>query len=561
MNKRLLLLLTIFLMALQAGISQVIIPAGNVSGCWTKLNSPYYIDGEITIPPDSTLVIERGVKVKFKGHYGFIVRGQLLAVGTPKDSIIFTCDSNNTLLSWKGIKFMNNYSLDTSRIIYCKIEHGKNYFGPALGDSSGGAIYVNSFSKLIISNSTICNCSADRWGGGIYCSYCSPVITNNTIRNNSSTYWNGGGLALYFSNAKLFNNTITSNYAQGQGGGICCYSSCPVIKENIFNNNTSTWGPPAILLAEGSHAYINKNRITNNHSSMGSCGIDCVNSNPLISGNILTRNSGVGGGVIDLGGSTAVIINNIICNNSGIVAISCTDASPTFINNTICNNDNSPGGISIEIYDNSSPVFINTIIWNNTALFTDNRIDFYDSSCVPDFYNCDIAGGINSLISAAGATYTGIFENNINADPEFVSPTAGTGSAYDGLMADWSLLETSPCINAGTIDTSGLHLPAIDYAGNPRIFQNRIDIGALESQQNISIDEKMFNNPFIIYPNPSNGKIFLILDNPCKENLKLEITRTNGELVYSKNMKKKTSKIVEQIDLYDYSNGLYFIKP
>ena len=66
------------------------IEAGNVSGTWTKANSPYYINGEITIPNDSTLTIEPGVEVIFTGHYKFNVQGRLLAIGTETDTIVFT---------------------------------------------------------------------------------------------------------------------------------------------------------------------------------------------------------------------------------------------------------------------------------------------------------------------------------------------------------------------------------------------------------------------------------------------------------------------------------------
>ena len=64
------------------------IPAGDVSGTWTKANSPYYINGEITIPNDSTLTIEPGVEVIFTGHYVFFVKGRLLAIGTEQDTIL-----------------------------------------------------------------------------------------------------------------------------------------------------------------------------------------------------------------------------------------------------------------------------------------------------------------------------------------------------------------------------------------------------------------------------------------------------------------------------------------
>ena len=43
------------------------IPAGPVSGIWTRAGSPYHVTGEITVPNDSTLLIEPGVEVIFYG--------------------------------------------------------------------------------------------------------------------------------------------------------------------------------------------------------------------------------------------------------------------------------------------------------------------------------------------------------------------------------------------------------------------------------------------------------------------------------------------------------------
>jgi len=61
----------------------------------------------------------------------------------------------------------------------------------------------------------------------------------------------------------------------------------------------------------------------------------------------------------------------------------------------------------------------------------------------------------------------------------FVAPSAGVGSGYNGLTADWSLQSSSPCVNAG--DTTGVSnlLPALDLAGNPRI-NGIIDMGGYE---------------------------------------------------------------------------------
>lgn len=140
------------------------------------------------------------------------------------------------------------------------------------------------------------------------------------------------------------------------------------------------------------------------------------------------------------------------------------------------------------------------------------------------------------------------------------NPSAGAGTDYDGSTADWSLLQTSPCINAGTTDTSGLNLPETDFIGEPRVFQGRIDIGAFEYQSNIFIENYLFNDFFHIYPNPSMGKIYLIIENASYENLEIEIICNDGKLIYYSKLKKNISKITKQIDLSNYSRGIYFVK-
>ncbi len=74
-------------------------------------------------------------------------------------------------------------------------------------------------------------------------------------------------------------------------------------------------------------------------------------------------------------------------------------------------------------------------------------------------------------------------EGNFDADPLFVTPVnPDDAPTTDG---DLNLLPNSPCINTGTPDTTGLNLPPIDIAGNPRIYNglvDRIDMGAYEFQ-------------------------------------------------------------------------------
>ena len=118
------------------------IPAGDVSGTWTK-NSPYNINGEITIPDGSTLTIEPGVEVIFTGNYKFNVQGRLLAIGTETDTIFFTINDTTgfhhlTLPDggWHGIKILDIASSNDSTIFeYCTFEYGKANTGSGIRKS------------------------------------------------------------------------------------------------------------------------------------------------------------------------------------------------------------------------------------------------------------------------------------------------------------------------------------------------------------------------------------------------------------------------------------------
>ncbi len=136
--------------------SETTVPGGNISGKWTIANSPYLIEGEITIPNDSTLMIDQGVIVEFQGHYALEVQGRLLAVGTASDTILFTVNDTSgfsnpdtTLGGWFGIRFTDTpLTNDSSKIHYCKLQYGK----AVASAYAGGALCVLNFDKLTVSN-------------------------------------------------------------------------------------------------------------------------------------------------------------------------------------------------------------------------------------------------------------------------------------------------------------------------------------------------------------------------------------------------------------------------
>jgi hypothetical protein len=245
------LLVAVFvLVASFESFAQTYIQAGEVYGVWDKNNSPYLINGDITIPNDSVLIIKPGTEIKFSGYYKFNVKGRLLAVGN-SDSLITFCSSDTTGFSnleseqgaWHGIRFDSTLMTnDSSKLSYCIIRDGK-----ALGeemDRLGSAVFVNYFNKLTIEHCLISNNYSPgytRFAGGVifvttgsagYNFYdCNVIIRNNTIRDNWST-----ALSFYFASPVVIGNFIMSNRGDGVLFLRCMYST--FINNLVYDNRS-----------------------------------------------------------------------------------------------------------------------------------------------------------------------------------------------------------------------------------------------------------------------------------------------------------------------------------
>lgn len=523
--------------------SQTSIPGGNVKGTWTLAGSPYNVQGAIQIVNGDSLIIQPGVTVSFQGTYKLLVLGKLKAIGTVADTIIFT--AANITNGWRGIRFENTPTTNDSSIIkYCKLTYGK-----ATGtspDDKGGAFYIDSFSKIRISNSRISNCLANSSGGGICCISSSPLISNNTINTNTATApsGDGGGIFTQYGNPIISNNNINSNTASGgstTAGGIAISSGNAIISSNNINNNTGagigTGGSPIInnntinnntrsgIYCSGGSPVISNNTINNNTAPSGGGGINISNSgNCTISDNIINNNTasygggikwqgsgtiknnkitnnsataaaGYGGGIYVVSSNPSNIFNNIISNNSatgingGAGGIYCNTGSSnqlSLTNNTVSNNyasGTSGKGGALYFDAGSDPDFRNCIFYGNTAPIG-STVFINDEASDPNFYYSDVQGGTGAF-ALNGNFYTGAYSNNIDVNPLFVAPSGGAGTGFNGLTADWSLQNISPCIDTGDPNNSIGYYPATDKAGNPRVVVCDIDMGAYEYQSGL----------------------------------------------------------------------------
>lgn len=423
--------------------AQTNIIGGNVDGTWLASGSPYLIMGNIMVPNNSTLTIEPGVTINFQGAYKLYVQGRIVSIGNLVNTIVFTCQ--DTINGWRGIRFDNTQDVnDTSRFSYCKFQYGK-----ATGQSpydNGGAFYFNNYSKVVVARCYISNCTADNYGGSIYCINSSPTITNNTILNSSAS--RGGGIYCLNSNPTITSNTILSSSAS-IGGGIYCLNSSPKITSNIISNNISDKGGG--LCCENSFQEISNNTITNNFASLLGGGIYCHNSTAAITSNNISYNetssfsNGYGGGIYCRYGSPEINNNTISYNYAYITGggIDCMWATVT--NNSIFNNSAAKGGgiessegskISYnKIFSNQARTKGGGISCNYDSLINNNKITYNSASSGGGIY-CDYYCSspiYNNLIVNNFAKYDGggIFCSD-NSSPTFINNVIANNSAIYG---------------------------------------------------------------------------------------------------------------------------------
>jgi len=427
----------------------------------------------------------------------------------------------------------------------------------------GGGILCVDNSSPIIKNNLIRNNFSGIDGGGIFCYYFSnPEIINNTILNNSSDY--GGGISCYFlSNPIITNNIIIDNDAYHGGGIYCCMAYWGIqIRENLIQNNYSSSSGGGIF-SFGSSPNITGNIIRNNLSETYGGGIyqgPCSSSIPIIINNIIDGNSAdlYGGGICCNDGIDPLIINNCISNNSSEYGggIACRiDCSPQISNCTISNNQAFYQGGGLYVITNCNPVITNTIFWADEALLDGNEI--YLNWSNPDFYYCDIQGGINSFGMIAGSSYTGTYEHIMDLNPLFLELGEHP----------YSITFNSPCINSGIPDTTGLNLPDLDLAGNPRIYGDRIDIGAYEWQNPFASNQEFlqlyYKYELTNYPNPFNPSTVINFSIPQKGKIDLSIYNIKGQQIRQYSIFNNQSSIFwdgTDTNNQPVGSGIYFYK-
>ncbi len=231
------------------------------------------------------------------------------------------------------------------------------------GDSSGSVVTFESGedSTAVICGFTIQHGYATN-GGGIFCFQSGPEIKNNTISSNtadSSEFWGqGGGIYCADSSPYILHNIFYGNYAKLSGGGIYCRDSNVLINDNMISNNICLYSGGGGIYIRDSFNTISNNVIVRNRGRAG--GIHCLNSNLLITGNIIQNNEVWGewplAGGLSCRLSEVTITNNQLSENQ-FVGLKIDSCNAIIAENLF--SENRYGGIvcwgdvSIEIVNNT----------------------------------------------------------------------------------------------------------------------------------------------------------------------------------------------------------------
>lgn len=487
-------------------IAQTNISAGTLTSVhWTLSGSPYKIMGHIIVANNDTLIIDPGVVVEFQGKYKLFCNGTILAKGTPAQRILFTVPVANQSTGWLGIRYDNTPATNARSVFdYCTIEYGR---ADITGDDKGGGMYFNKFSNCLISNSVFQNCFAQHGGGGIYADNASPTILRDTFYNNSIV--TQGGSVFTLSSSAVIDSCLFEDV------GVVCMNSSTKVSNSYFNKCLNSGGISSFC-DNPSKGYM---EITHNvfdscaqRNGSGGGGVLLSNAQAKIEHNIFKNNvSSCAGGAISCwtqyvytNSSGIIISNNLIYGNKshlnmnagapfGGGAIYFSNSSGKVINNTIVNNTSDTAGGAIFCTTGSSPSFYNNIIFGNSTNSTNENIFIIDNASDPNFYNNNIEGGYNA-INTNGTPLVGANMNNINATPGFTNAAAGV----------YTLSTGSPCIDAGTTTSITSVVPAKDLAGNTRVTNAQIDMGAYETVgTTTSVEPVTTDNTFVsVFPNP-----------------------------------------------------------
>ena len=471
------------------------------------------ITGNLSVQQNATLRVCPGTFIQLMGNYSITIDGILKAVGDSLHKITFGTQDPDQV--FHGLTFNHAGYNDTSVMRNCVIRQDninqliiqQGYVvidHCILSNTSYAAVYFSGYASkgASITNSEIFN---TRYG--LTVTECdSLILANNNIHDNSRAVY-----CYHAKGALICGNSINHNLYEG----IFLFNNHKVeaCGNSIFSNGGGIHFMTNELSYMDAEMRIENNEIFNNTYFSPGGGFDF-------------EVGGIAGEVIS---SPTYIVQNLIYNNTvltspgaGINLIGFGDGLPevNLVSNTICNNRSGTTGRPDEFYATSYDWGFKMNILNNIFynISTADSLVGWNSHVFPSMdFNCIGQSGVPG--------------NNITEDPSFVSPTTQAGPYPMPGAPDWSLKSNSPCIDQGDTTHKELQLP-LDFAGKPRFYNERIDIGAYEYQHPHAIDDHGPSPGISVFPNPAG--LFLYVKTALNTPVEFTLIDQQGKVILAK---------------------------
>lgn len=477
--------LVILLLGTFAAYAQTLEVSGVQSGVWSA--DTVFVTGNVTV--QDSLRITPGTTVVFNDFYGITVNkgASMRAIGTEADSILFTvADTTGFHIfdagrgGWNGIRLEK---AGASQFEYCRFQFGKAALD---ADQDGGAMRIVNSDAVEIGHSTLfCNFSREHGGAlnaiGTHVAMHDCEVSNNLTYTEIDTVYAmyGGGLRFLKCEVDITGTSFHHNNGQSAVGGAVSLDSCAVsIDRCKFEYNYGINGAGLYLIRSNDW--------------------ECSITNSLFANNT----SGHFGGGLAISDSSPFVSNLTVVNNHSI-GVNC-------------------GGIFF--YQQSAPVVMNCIVYGNSNnSLLDQPVQMWSwtyDDYAPEFHNCLVQFGFENISNHEVIT---VFENCLDDDPLFVDERFHIG-------------EDSPCFNAGSPETPAEVLEGLDLAGNPRVMDGMIDIGAYEADLT-GIEESSHHEQFVrIFGNPITPSSYGEIELQEADNVVASIYSIEGRMMGNRSL-------------------------
>ncbi|MDO4587804.1 MAG: choice-of-anchor Q domain-containing protein [Planctomycetia bacterium] len=347
----------------------------------------------------------------------------------------------------------------------------------------GGAIYHSGSGSMTIESSNFANNEAGNYGGAL-CNNGSSLEINESFFDQNNAH-RGGAIYNYTKEMTLSGSSFLFNSASK---GAAIFNAGTIdIETSSFESGSALYGG-AIYNANFVNV-VDSEFFNNVVSQNGGAIYHSSNKSSTIYASILAGNQANSGGAIYVNTGSIIIINSIISGNQALKNGGgiYNNNSVTVTNSTVAGNTAFYYGGGI--YNNKTLRVNNSILAKNNTT-TNRGYDLFtgSASTTSSMINYSLIENY-AKASSVGKAFTGN-NNLLKVDPLFEHfEDYDFNDWSNDLWADWdfSLKSNSSAIDAGSnalaVDAEG-NILETDYFGNERIFNDIVDLGAIEYNPN-----------------------------------------------------------------------------